>query len=444
MNRIHLYSKNIIIIALILLVFQLLMPNSTVFANRDGQFSTIGGIEISVKKESEIQAILADSIAEWRMQPMTVKGQAGKIEIPAEMLRFNVKETVTTYLEAINTPWYKPWMKAPIVHLPLLVESTEEMDKKISGNLFFKTEETTEAILAHASLLKETEVIPEELTIHKDMMSRTAFEIQEVHGNQANLSAFVDQLDGLLLAPDEVFSFLEKMDDVTGINDFETRQFFASVLYSVVLQSETKIMERHSQNKIPSYLQPGVEVDVNARLNQDFAFQNSSESPMLFAASIDNRHLLIELYTVNSNANVSYSIVETEIKPRTIYRLSSTVQSGQEKVIQNGSNGYRVIVYKTFYDEVSGYDVDEEISRDFYPPVHKVIAVASLEEIVQDENTENIGNSQNATNEASELEKSTNPSNPQDDPTEELPGNISSEEEVIYDKGGNVIYDPNA
>lgn len=60
MNRIHLYIKNIIIIALILLVFQLVMPNATVFANRDGQFSTIGGVEISVKKESEIQAILAD------------------------------------------------------------------------------------------------------------------------------------------------------------------------------------------------------------------------------------------------------------------------------------------------------------------------------------------------------------------------------------------------
>lgn len=440
MNRIHLYIKNIIIIALILLVFQLVMPDATVFANRDGQFPTIGGVEISVKKESEIQAILADSIAKWRTEPIIVKGQAGKIEIPAEMIRFNVKETVRTYLEAINTPWYKPWMKTPIVHFPLLVESTEEMDKEIRGNLFFKTEETTEAILAHASLLKETEVIPEELTIHKDMMNRTAFEIQEIHGNQANLSAFVDQLDGLLLAPGEVFSFLEKMDDLAGINDFETRQFFASVLYSLALQSETKIMERHSQNKIPSYLQPGVEVDVNARLNLDFVFQNNSESPMLFAANIDNRHLLIELYTVNSNDNVSYSVVEKEIKPRTIYRLSSNVQRGQEKVIQDGSNGYRVTVYRAFYDEVLGYEVDEEISRDFYPPVHKVIAVASIEETEQDETTENIGSSENVPNEP---EKSTNPSNHQDGSKEELPENNSSEEEVIYDKGGNVIYDPN-
>lgn len=430
---------------LVSMVLQLLVTSSTVFASRDGKHSTIGGIEISVKKESEIQGVLADSIAEWRTEPIIVSGQTGTIEISAEMIHFKVKETVANYIEAIKKPWYKPWMERPIVHLPIVVEASEEMDKKLRENPFFKGEETKAAILTHASLLKETTVTPEEIAIQKELMERTAFEIQETHGNRASLSAFVDQLDNVILAPGEVFSFLEKTDDVAGVNDVEARQFFASVLYSVVLQSETKIIERHSQNEMPTYLQPGIEVDISARLNRDFSFQNSSETPMLFGASMDDRHLLIELYTINSTSKVTYSVVETEVKPRTIYRLSSTLKSGQEKVIQNSSSGYRVTVYKTFYDEVLGYEVDEEVSRDFYPPVHKVIAVAGVEE--QSQATESNGEKETDEKpdaEGKEPEQPSNPSNDNQDSKEDLQQGGDSDDEVIYDKGGNVIYDPNA
>lgn len=447
MQRNDLFIKNICTLLAVLCVFHLFSPIIKVQANEGSVYSTIGGIEITMKKESEIESLLADAIGKWKSEPIIVRGESGRVEILAQMIQFDVKESVAIYAKAIKKPWYKLWEKTPIVHLPLQVELSDEINEKLLEIPFFKVEETKEAILEHASHLLAVEVSPKEIAISKDLMERSAFEIQEIRGSRASLLNFIGLLDGMMIAPNDIFSFLEKMTEMTGADDFETRRFFASVLYSVILQSDTKIIERHSQNKVPDYLRPGIEVDISPRLNEDLKFQNTSDSPMLFHASIEDDHLLLELYTIKGTKNVTYSVKETEIKSRTIYRLSAEVKSGREKLLQTGTSGYRVTVYRSIYDESSGLLIDEEISNDFYPPVHKVIAVSSEIEKQESPSTENNGqsnqesNNQNA-NDSKNNDNQTGDANQNDS---NKPGSIEDDEqeEIIYDKGGNVIYDPN-
>ena len=57
--------------------------------------------------------------------------------------------------------------------------------------------------------------------------------------------------------------------------------------------------------------------------------------------------LLIELYSFKSDYEISYNVTNKEIvEPRTIYRLTSDLPIGQEKVFEEGKDGLRVQVYK--------------------------------------------------------------------------------------------------
>ena len=165
---------------------------------------------------------------------------------------------------------------------------------------------------------------------------------------------------------------------------------------------------------------------------------------MLFHARLEDDHLLIELYTLKGTEKATYSVVEKEVKPRTIYRLSPDVKSGQEKVLETGSSGYRVTVYQTIYDEVSGLDLEVEVSRDFYPPVHKVIAVSSVERKQEGTATENTGAGNNSTEKENSkktekpTEQNTSTNDRQSDTEDVVP-----DQEIIYDKGGNVVNEPN-
>ncbi len=427
-----------------LLLVQLVLPTTIGMAENNNKNATIGGVAITVKKESDIQSVLAKAIAEWKNHPILIKGQSGSMEIPTEMIHFNIKETVKTYLKESKAPWYKPWKKREVIHLPLSIEVSDDIDPLLRENPFFQIKETRAAIANHARYLQTNHVEPVEKDITKDLMDRKAFEIQQIPKSRTSLSALVAMLDGMVLSQNETFSFLERTKEITGAIDIEARRFFSSVLYSVVLQAETTILERHSQNKIPNYLQPGIEVDVSQRLQKDFAFQNNGNSPMLFNAKIENNNLLIELYTLKNAKKVTYSVIETKVEPKTIYRLSSKLKNNQSKVVEQGKVGYRVTVYRTLQDE--SYDADEEVSRDFYAPVHKVIEVSSREEITNDSNSEDSDSSDSDDSSSPNDSGSQGKNSNENKDNNNNPENVENDaqEEIIYDKGGNVIYDPNA
>lgn len=441
------YSVRMIGVSLaVLLLLQLLIPLSFIGAEGKETTSTIGGIEITAKKTSEIENVLAEAITAWKNQPIIVKGTASSIEIPTDLVHFDIRETVKSFKKESKAPWYMPWKERSLVHIPLHVEAREELDQWLVDNPFIRVDETHEVIVEQARYLKTSPVVAEEREVTKDMMVRKAFEIQPMPTSTTSMSALVAMLDGLILPAKESFSFIHHTEEITGSVDIESRRFFASVLYSVVLQADTSIIERHSQSKIRPYLQAGIEVDVSNRLQKDFAFRNQSNSPMLFNTRIEGENLIIELYMLEDAKDVTYSVLETKVAPKTIYRLSEKVGQNQQHIVEKGENGYRVTVHRTFDD---GFGEEEEfVSKDFYPPLHQVIEVSTKEDIPADSNKNDAGqpdgNNANDTGHKDSRPNENNSSNDQaEDDDSDNPSN-NHKDEVIYDKGGDILYDPNA
>ena len=101
-------------------------------------------------------------------------------------------------------------------------------------------------------------------------------------GDGTGISSIAEALNDTTIVNDEQFSFLKTLEDVDGFYSEETANFVASTLYSAILQTDLTILERHSQNAIPTYLQPGIEAKVNNARAQDFNFVNQTEIHLSF------------------------------------------------------------------------------------------------------------------------------------------------------------------
>ncbi|PKC51043.1 hypothetical protein RhiirA1_484680, partial [Rhizophagus irregularis] len=75
--------------------------------------------------------------------------------------------------------------------------------------------------------------------------------------------------------------------------------------------------------------------------------------------------------TSNTKENEVFVHVEKErLSPRIIYRYSNDLPLGYEQVLQEGSEGYRVIVTRTISRD--GSTEEQRVSRDYYPPVNEI------------------------------------------------------------------------
>jgi len=114
-------------IFLVYIFYRTLSPSSSALAGDGTVGPTIGGIEITGKKESEIEAEVASYILEWKERDLIVEGMTGTLTIPADMVQFDVKKTVDQFLTMTSEPWYTIWSKPDVVHIPIAVTLKEEV-----------------------------------------------------------------------------------------------------------------------------------------------------------------------------------------------------------------------------------------------------------------------------------------------------------------------------
>ena len=105
---------------------------------------------------------------------------------------------------------------------------------------------------------------------------------------------------------------------------------------------------------------------------EDFRFSNTFETPIKLKLSKDGGNLVAEVYTTLNKTNVSVSVSRDEvIQPRTITRYSEDLAIGKTTQLQKGEEGLRVSVYRTVDGE------QNLVSRDYYPPVNRVLLRSS-------------------------------------------------------------------
>ncbi|TQR14839.1 VanW family protein [Psychrobacillus soli] len=348
-------------------------------AEGESSGSTIGGQEVDSLKKEEIISLLNKKILEWKQNSTVLTGNNVEIEIEPEWFTFDVEASVTQYLNQVDTPWFAFWESPPTVHIPLQFSINPELTALIAENVQLNTDETLANITNQVGVLSTEPIETVALDFSMFESERIAFELENISFNTSGLTNIVSALNEQVIGSGEVFSLLDHLSDVNLGASNETVDFVASVLYSVILQTNFEVLERHSQGALPGYLQPGVEAKIRKNLNVDFKFVNKETVPAILKIQIKGTDLLIEIYSVPLDTEATYRLADkVEIKPRTIYRYSANLKVGEEQLLQEGKAGLRISVYRTISDKSGPFEKEELIDQDYYPPVNRVILKSSL------------------------------------------------------------------
>ncbi len=254
-------------------------------------------------------------------------------------------------------------------------------------------------------------------------------------------------LDGYEIKPLTTFSLLEFIETTdVGVVTEQDLTTVASILYASVLQTNFGVDERSIGPTIPTTVPLGFEATINRELGVDFVFTNPNSTTFTLNLSNSGTSLNASLtgfpFVYSYQTNVSN---REEFLPKTIKQYSSFVEKNTIHIKTEGDNGVQVTVLKTI---LSGDDVLETInvSKDFYPPVHKV-EVHPLTESVPEEGT---GTSTGGTtdNSGTTTDGSTDQNGSTDSDKSPVGSgtgdgndsdNTDEEAEPQYDKGGNLI-----
>jgi len=221
----------------------------------------------------------------------------------------------------------------------------------------------------------------------------TWFNPRQINRTQ-NIKMAAQALDNFLLAPQEEFSFNKIVGPRTkeaGYNDAPiilNNKFMegigggvcqvSSTLYNVLLRANLPVTERYPHSLPVRYVPKGMDAAVVYGV-KDLKFVNNTNGHILFKTYVGQGSLTIKLFgSKKDNHKVEVvSFVEKTFMPQTIIKNKKDLPIGQVIVEQNGTEGYIVRVERIIKDSEEKILIHEILSRDYYPPVDKVILTAT-------------------------------------------------------------------
>lgn len=458
--------RSIIPIALLVVLLSIWIPNfivsSAASADNNAVGSTIGGVETGDLKGEELKALLTNAVNDWYTQNLTVTGGGTSIEVSSSTFQFDIESTIENYENQVQKSWFAFWKDTPTVHLPLIVFASEIVKNEISNVSSWDTDLTYNNVELNAAYLKTDPVEAVVIDVSVLEIDRISLSVEPMPEKAMGINELVLALHDTVIEPHMAFSMIEKLGDSMNLANREAINFVASNLYNAALNINVEILERHSQNEIPSYLKPGLEAKVDAFAKEDLKFSNSLSHPVVLKLIMEEGNLKTEVYTPAKETEVDVTVSQDEeIQPRTITRYSAELAIGQTEQIQEGKKGLRVSVYRTAFDE------QKLVSRDYYPPVDRIIVKSSKQPEVKSP-SENLNNDpayqvdldgdgfpdRDATNGNGQNDESTTPvsgtqkpgsnaSNGQGSGTNNSATDVTEEDNLppdsYYDKGGNLI-----
>lgn len=219
-----------------------------------------------------------------------------------------------------------------------------------------------------------------------------------------NIALAAGKLDGLLVAPGEVFSFNEavgprsseqgyRMANVVVGNKLEEDLGggvcqVSTTLYNAVLQADLPVEQRSNHNVAVSYVPAGRDAAV-AYDYLDFKFRNDSGSHLLLRTFTGDSTLKIKIYGTPRPDRVVQlkSWVINTVEPETVYQVDPEVTPGTQKVVQKGAPGFAAAAERVVL--VNGRETKREpLPGSKYRPMDHIIAVHSWAEIPEPDTVE--------------------------------------------------------
>lgn len=178
----------------------------------------------------------------------------------------------------------------------------------------------------------------------------------------------------IVLEEQSQFSLLNYLEtfNLDGISS-RALSILGTAIYEAVLPTNFTIIERHISGELPSYASLGFEAAVDPRQNFDLVIANPNDFAYSLQFQVTNNDLTVSL--IGPSLLYKYEI-ETEdeetFEQKTVKQYDPKLQPGQWKVQDSGRPGKLIKVFRLVFDEAGIRLNKEEISEDFYPPVHRV------------------------------------------------------------------------
>lgn len=205
-----------------------------------------------------------------------------------------------------------------------------------------------------------------------------------------NIKRACRAIDGFLLKPGEVFSYNAVVGPRVRKNGYlDAPQFVrgkiiegpgggvcqvSTTLYNAVLLANLKVRERSHHSRPIAYVPLGRDATVEYGL-LDLKFENTSGAPIYISASAERGRVDIKIFGKKSDQQVEILTTGHKIiLPKVIEHPDSRLEAGESVVEQPGREGHHIEVYRIV--RVGGKIVRKElISRNYYPPEPRIIAV---------------------------------------------------------------------
>ncbi len=381
------------IVAVLIILLTVWVPNLIIDkALAQGDDSTIGGISVNDLKDADIENALREAINTWQETPISVEGANVSIALDPNLFVFDVESSMAEYHSLTDRSWLAFWKQRQVVHIPLHVVVDDQVKEQLEATGVWEVEKTLNTMITQASYLKSHKITATIADTHLIEAERLALSIEEIPTNAMGVDKLANTLTDSIILPNEPCSFFTMIEEKYEESNSEASNFVASMLYHVALQTEYEILERHAQEEKPDYLQQGLDARVNRAVDKDLQFVNRSDQSNKLKLTVEGHSLKVELLAQKKEKEISVRVSKDKIiEPRVIIRYSKDLPIGREEVLQDGQEGVRVEVYRSILE--NGSTTEELVSRDYYPPVNKIIVKSSRQPVVSEKSSGNADSS---------------------------------------------------
>lgn len=202
------------------------------------------------------------------------------------------------------------------------------------------------------------------------------------------------KINGIVIMPGETFSYNSTVGKRTAAAGFKSAAVYmggevttgigggicqvSSTLYNSVLLSNLEIVERYNHGFNPGYVPAGRDATVSWG-GPDFKFKNNRNYPIKIYCTNSGGRLTVTIYGLKEENELEVEIesyITSYIQYKTITKDDPTLNKGETKVIENGSNGCRAVAYRIL--KRNGEVISKTLlSKDTYNPHNKIIAVGT-------------------------------------------------------------------
>ncbi|MDO8885317.1 VanW family protein [Candidatus Oleimmundimicrobium sp.] len=215
-----------------------------------------------------------------------------------------------------------------------------------------------------------------------------------------NIHLLAGTLDEMLVAPGEIFSFNEFVGPRTTEKGYQEAGTIingevvptigggvcqvGTTIFNTAFFGGYPIIERSNHSFYISKYPTGRDATVSYG-GPDFRFKNDTSAHILIKTSYSNSSVTVSFYSTGFGINVSYdtsqfsNIVSCPIE----YVEDSTINKGEQKIEEQGINGFDVTVYRTVTKNGETIRKDKFFSR--YKPKKAVILIGTKDNFEQEE-----------------------------------------------------------